>query len=190
MVDTPDEQSVVTYVAQFLEHFPELEAVRWFFLPAIRKWGVSLRARAALFRIVPRRDNQSSSNRALGAPGAALPHFNFRGVHGGCLEGIRPRATQRRATAGWGFSGRPPWAVRVSRSKASRKLARHTPGTPPRRNVLRWSRCSPVLTCAHLCSRVSCLMVFMSDGTSEPPSRFLPDCEQSQRTAAVYNVPL
>ncbi|XP_040334371.1 calmin [Herpailurus yagouaroundi] len=27
MVDTPDEQSIVTYVAQFLEHFPELEAV-------------------------------------------------------------------------------------------------------------------------------------------------------------------
>ncbi|XP_007447400.1 PREDICTED: calmin [Lipotes vexillifer] len=26
MVDTPDEQSIVTYVAQFLEHFPELEA--------------------------------------------------------------------------------------------------------------------------------------------------------------------
>ncbi|XP_010010771.1 PREDICTED: calmin, partial [Nestor notabilis] len=26
MVETPDEQSIVTYVAQFLEHFPELEA--------------------------------------------------------------------------------------------------------------------------------------------------------------------
>ncbi|XP_029807746.1 calmin [Suricata suricatta] len=26
MVDTPDEQSIVTYVAQFLEHFPDLEA--------------------------------------------------------------------------------------------------------------------------------------------------------------------
>lgn len=26
MVDTPDEQSIVTYVAQFLEHFPEVEA--------------------------------------------------------------------------------------------------------------------------------------------------------------------
>lgn len=27
MVESPDEQSIVTYVAQFLEHFPELEAV-------------------------------------------------------------------------------------------------------------------------------------------------------------------
>ena len=35
MVDTPDEQSIVTYVAQFLEHFPELEAVCCFSLPLI-----------------------------------------------------------------------------------------------------------------------------------------------------------
>lgn len=35
MVDTPDEQSIVTYVAQFLEHFPELEAVCLFPLPLI-----------------------------------------------------------------------------------------------------------------------------------------------------------
>jgi tetrahydromethanopterin S-methyltransferase subunit B len=28
MVDMPDEQSIVTYVAQFLERFPELEPVR------------------------------------------------------------------------------------------------------------------------------------------------------------------
>lgn len=27
MVESPDEQSIVTYVAQFLEHFPELEGV-------------------------------------------------------------------------------------------------------------------------------------------------------------------
>lgn len=27
MVDTPDEQSIVTYVAQFLEHFPEVDPV-------------------------------------------------------------------------------------------------------------------------------------------------------------------
>lgn len=37
MVDTPDEQSIVTYVAQFLEHFPEVEAVCLFFLPFIQK---------------------------------------------------------------------------------------------------------------------------------------------------------
>lgn len=30
MVDMPDEQSIVTYVAQFLERFPELEPVRLF----------------------------------------------------------------------------------------------------------------------------------------------------------------
>lgn len=27
MVESPDEHSIVTYVAQFLEHFPELEGV-------------------------------------------------------------------------------------------------------------------------------------------------------------------
>lgn len=43
MVDTPDEQSIVTYVAQFLEHFPELEAVCWFSLPLILKLYISIR---------------------------------------------------------------------------------------------------------------------------------------------------
>lgn len=37
MVDMPDEQSIVTYVAQFLERFPELEPVRFFPLPLIHK---------------------------------------------------------------------------------------------------------------------------------------------------------
>lgn len=43
MVDTPDEQSIVTYVAQFLEHFPEPEAVCWFSLPLILKLFISIR---------------------------------------------------------------------------------------------------------------------------------------------------
>lgn len=42
MVDTPDEQSIVTYVAQFLEHFPELEAVCLFSLPIIQKLYTSI----------------------------------------------------------------------------------------------------------------------------------------------------
>ena len=42
MVDTPDEQSIVTYVAQFLEHFPELEAVCLFSLPIIQKLYISI----------------------------------------------------------------------------------------------------------------------------------------------------
>lgn len=37
MVDMPDEQSIVTYVAQFLERFPELEPVCSFPLPLIHK---------------------------------------------------------------------------------------------------------------------------------------------------------
>lgn len=42
MVDTPDEQSIVTYVAQFLEHFPELEAVCLFPLPLMQKVCISV----------------------------------------------------------------------------------------------------------------------------------------------------
>lgn len=37
MVDSPDEQSIVTYVAQFLERFPELEVVCLFSLSLIQK---------------------------------------------------------------------------------------------------------------------------------------------------------
>lgn len=38
MVDMPDEQSIVTYVAQFLERFPELEPVRLFPFPQFLNW--------------------------------------------------------------------------------------------------------------------------------------------------------
>lgn len=42
MVDMPDEQSIVTYVAQFLERFPELEPVRFFPLLLIQNYAFSL----------------------------------------------------------------------------------------------------------------------------------------------------
>lgn len=44
MVDVPDEQSIVTYVAQFLERFPELEAVRLLSLPQCTSRGCLVRS--------------------------------------------------------------------------------------------------------------------------------------------------
>lgn len=40
MVDMPDEQSIVTYVAQFLERFPELDPVRLSPFPSIHKMDI------------------------------------------------------------------------------------------------------------------------------------------------------
>lgn len=81
MVDTPDEQSIVTYVAQFLERFPELEAVCLLFLPLIQTPYISIcwlsdkaGTWAALLCI-----SSSQNRQLLPSPlSTALPHFNFR----------------------------------------------------------------------------------------------------------------
>lgn len=75
MVDTPDEQSIVTYVAQFLEHFPELEAVCWFSLSLILKLHVQPLKLGLELCCLRSRNHQDLISSPLSV---ALPHVNFK----------------------------------------------------------------------------------------------------------------
>lgn len=151
MVDTPDEQSVVTYVAQFLEHFPDLEAVCCFFSPAVRKRCISLRRRPPKPGLRPRRprDQRSPSDRGLGALGAALPRFNFRGIHGGFQKASShgPRSVEA-SMAGCFPAASVDGACLTFQGEVE---GSHPSGTSPRSpEGGKTRRCSPVLRAGRL----------------------------------------
>jgi hypothetical protein len=79
MVDTPDEQSIVTYVAQFLERFPELEPVCWFSFnsenvhshPLAISWDLACVSLCGNDTQTQQRQSQTDLEFL------AFPHFNF-----------------------------------------------------------------------------------------------------------------
>lgn len=75
MVDTPDEQSIVTYVAQFLERFPELEAVCVFSLPSFQNLYIPTGCRQTQRGLRLSFSVVNSDNHKLMV--LALPRFNF-----------------------------------------------------------------------------------------------------------------
>lgn len=79
MVDTPDEQSIVTYVAQFLEHFPELEAVCLVFLTynSETTFPSADRGMKLVFELCGSCNNWISIS-------CALPHFHFKSIANVC----------------------------------------------------------------------------------------------------------